>query len=51
MPAVTVTEVGTPQRIRVRPTASSMASGSLTSQVTSREPSMSHVTVVVPWAR
>ena len=50
-PAVTVTQVGTPQRIRVKPTASSIASGSVTSQVTSCAPAMSQVTVVVPWAR
>ena len=50
-PAVTVTKLGTPQRMRVTPTASSMASGSVTSQVTSCEPALSQVTVVMPWAR
>ena len=34
-PAVTVTQSGTPQRSRVTATASSMASGSVTSQLTS----------------
>ncbi len=50
-PAVTVTQVGTPQRARVSRTASSMAAGSVTSQVTSCAPAMSQVTVVVPRAR
>ena len=50
-PAVTVTEVGTPQRSLVTLTASSMASGSATSQRTSWGPAMSQVTVVVPPAR
>ena len=50
-PAVTVKLVGTPKRDRVRLTASSMASGSVTSQVMSWEPAMSQVAILVPWAR
>ena len=50
-PAVTVMQDGTPQRARVTPTASSMASGSVTSHVTSWVPAMSQVTVAVPLAR
>ena len=50
-PAVTVTLVGTPKRVRVWPTACSMASGSVTSQVMSWAPAMSQVTILVPRAR
>ena len=45
-PAVIVTWSGMPQRRRVSSTAASIASGSATSQVTSRSPATSHTTTV-----